>query len=71
MVGETEMTPSSSWNGTTTAQQKCLTDRGNSSVHLVRGASLSVESSGIVDRLSRWERKVEGTCRDHLRSAQG
>ena len=64
VVGEeTGMTLSVSWNGTTAAQQKCLTDRGNLSVQLAHGASLSFEFLGIVNRLSRWEREVEGECR--------
>ena len=58
------MTLSLIWKGMTAAQQKCLTDRGNLSVQLARGASLSVESLGIVKRLARWEREVEGECRD-------
>ena len=58
------MTLSLSWNGSTAVQQKCLTDRGNLSVQFARGASESVESLGIVNRLARWEREVEGECRD-------
>ena len=48
------------WNGTTAAQQKCLTDRGNLSVQSACGASLSVESLGIMNRPARSEREVEG-----------
>ena len=64
VVEETKMSLSLSWNGMTAAQQKCLIDRGNLSVLLARGASLSAESLGIVNRLARWEREVEGECRD-------
>ena len=64
VVEETEMSLSMSWTGTTAAQQKCLTDRGNLSVQLACGASLSVESLGIVNGLARREREVEGECWD-------